>query len=58
MAYTQQISILEEKLNQLKQFPQNSENMLRTWEIESNLRRLKRLEWEEKYESVKLDDDR
>jgi ubiquinone biosynthesis protein Coq4 len=58
MAYTQQIRILEAKLKQLQKSQQNAETMKRTWEIESNLRQLQRLEWEENYETLKLEDDR
>lgn len=58
MAYTQQIRILEAKLKQVQKNPLDAETMQKTWEIESNLRRLKRLEWEENYERIKMEEDR
>jgi hypothetical protein len=58
MAYTNQIKILESKLSQLKQGPLNAENIQKTFEIESAIRRLKRLEWEENHERVQMEEDR
>jgi ubiquinone biosynthesis protein Coq4 len=58
MAYTQQIRILEAKLKQLQKGQQNEKNIQSAWEIESNLRRLKRLEWEENHERIKMEEDR
>jgi hypothetical protein len=58
MAYTQQIRILEAKLKQLQKVPQDEYNTQKLWEIESNLRRLKRLEWEENHERIKMDEER
>jgi hypothetical protein len=58
MAYTQQIRILEQKLEQLGKGPFDKENVEKTLDIQSQLRRLKRLEWEENYERIKMDEDR
>ena len=45
MAYTQQICILEQKLQQLSKGPFDRDNIQKTLEIQSQIRRLKRLEW-------------
>ena len=58
MAYTQQIRILEAKLKQLQRNIQGENSLQQIWEIESNLRRLKRLEWEENHERIKMEEDR
>ncbi len=58
MAYTQQIRILESKLAQLRKGPFNNENIQKTFEVETQLRRLIRLEWEENYERIKMDEER
>jgi NADH:ubiquinone oxidoreductase subunit D len=58
MAYTQQIRILEQKLEQLSKGPFDKENVEKTLDIQSQLRRIKRLEWEENYERIKMDEDR
>jgi NADH:ubiquinone oxidoreductase subunit D len=58
MVYTQQIRILEQKLEQLTKGPFNTDNIQRMMEIQSQVKRLKRLEWEENYERVKMDEER
>jgi hypothetical protein len=58
MAYTQQIRILEAKLAQLRRGPHDADNIQKTFEVESAIRRLKRLEWEENFETVKMDEER
>ena len=58
MAYTQQIRILESKLAQLRSEPFNSNNIQKTFDIEIQIKKLKRLEWEENYERIKMDDER
>ena len=58
MAYTQQIRILESKLAQLRSEPFNSNNIQKTMDIEIQIKKLKRLEWEENYERIKMDDER
>ena len=58
MAYTQQIRILEQKLQQLGKGPFDSDNIQKTLEIQLHIKRLKRLEWEENYERIKMDEER
>ena len=58
MAYTQQIRILEAKLAQLRRDPHTADNIQKCFEVESAIRRLKRLEWEENFETVKMDEER
>ena len=58
MAYTQQIRILEQKLEQLSKGPFDTDNIQKTIEIQSQIRRLKRIEWEENYERIKMEEDR
>jgi hypothetical protein len=58
MAYTQQIRILEAKLAQLRKGPHDIDNVQKTFEVEAAIRRLTRLDWEEKYETVKMEEDR
>ena len=58
MAYTQQIRVLEAKLKQLQRGPFDTDNIQKTFQVESQIRRLKRLEWEENYETVRLEEER
>jgi len=58
MAYTQQIRILESKLVQLKRGPFDMQDIQRIFEVESQIKRLKRLEWEENYERIQMEEDR
>ena len=58
MAYTQQIRILEAKLAQLRKGPHTADNIQKCFEIESAIKRLKRLEWIENFETVKMDEER
>jgi hypothetical protein len=58
MAYTQQIRILESKLAQLRKGPHDVDNIQKTFELEATIKRLKRLEWIENYETVKMDEER
>lgn len=57
MAYSNQIRILENKLKQLENSTdkKDSEKMA---QIINDLRRLRRLEWEENHERVNIDDER
>jgi len=57
MAYTNQIRILEQKLKQLENGT-DKKDLERIADIINQLRRLRRLEWEEKHEVVDLGDDR
>jgi len=58
MAYTQQIRILEQKLQQLSKGPFDRENVEKTLEIQSQIRRLHRIEWEENHERIKMEEER
>lgn len=58
MAYTHQINILEAKLKQLQQGPHNSENIGKVLMIQAEIKKMRRLEWEENYERVKLEEER
>ena len=58
MAYTQQIKILEEKLKQLGKGPFTADNIQRTLTIQGQISKLKKLEWEEKFERINMDEDR
>lgn len=58
MAYTQQIKILEQKLEQLSKSPLDKENINRTLQIQTEIKKMRRLEWEENYETLKLEEDR
>jgi len=58
MAYTQQILILESKLAQLRKGPYTPDNIQKTFDVEAAIRRLKRLEWIENYETIKMEEDR
>ncbi len=57
MAYLQQIKILEQKLKQLEN-SNDKKDLEKMADIINQLRRLRRLEWEEKHEVVDLGDDR
>ena len=58
MAYIQQIRILQEKLNQLQKSPHDSVTVQKIFEVEAAIKRLKRLEWEENYETLQMEEDR
>lgn len=58
MSYTLQISILESKLEQLKQVPFDTDHTSKVLQIQSELKKLRRLEWEENYERLKLEEER
>ena len=58
MAYTQQIRILEQKLEQLSKFPFEKDNTYKVLQIQAEIRKMRRLEWEENYETLKIEEDR
>lgn len=58
MAYTQQIRLLEQKLEQLSKIPFAKDNTYKVLQIQADLKKLRRLEWEENYERVKMDEER
>ena len=58
MAYTHQIRILETKAKQLEREPESAEKHLQLSRILGEVRRLRKLEWEEKHERLDLGEDR
>lgn len=58
MSYQNQIRILESKLKQIESLPNTAENINKILTINADLKRMRRLEWEENYERLKLEDDR
>jgi len=60
MAYDNQIRILEAKLKQLEQGTDKKDlkEMSRMGQIINDLRKLRRLKWEEEHERVGYDDER
>jgi hypothetical protein len=58
MGYTHQIRILEAKLKQLERGPHDSENVYKVLQIQAEIKKMRRLEWEETYERVKLEEER
>ena len=57
MSYTNQIRILENKLKQLENGT-DTKDLKQMAQIINDLRRLRRLEWEENHERVNIDDER
>lgn len=57
MAYSNQIKILENKLKQLENST-DKKDLEKMAQIINDLRRLRRLEWEENHERVNIDDER
>ena len=58
MAYTQQIRLLEQKLEQLSKSPFDKDNTYKVLQIQSEIKKMRRLEWEETYERIKMEEDR
>ena len=58
MAYTQQIHILEQKLEQLSKIPFAEDHTYKVLQIQAEIRKMRRLEWEENYETIKLEEER
>ena len=58
MAYTHQIRILEQKLEQLSKNPLEKDNTYKVLQIQAEIKKMRRLEWEENYERLKLEEDR
>ena len=58
MAYTQQIKLLEQKLEQLSKTPFEKENTFKVLQIQAEIKKMRRLEWEENYERIKMEEDR
>lgn len=58
MAYTQQIRLLEQKLEQLSKMPFEKDSTFKVLQIQAEIRKLRRLEWEENYERIKMEEER
>ena len=58
MAYIHQIRILEQKLEQLSKNPIEKDNTYKVLQIQAEIKKMRRLEWEENYERLKLEEDR
>jgi len=57
MGYSQEIRILETRLKQLETGT-DKKDLAEMTKIINELRRLRKAEWEEKYERVNMEDDR
>jgi hypothetical protein len=57
MSYSTQIRILENKLKQLEH-SKDKKDVEKAVQIINDLRRLRRLDWEENHERVNIDDER
>lgn len=57
MAYTNQIRILESKLKQIQNNPDNND-IEKAGQILAEIRKLRRLEWEEQYERLDMGEER
>ena len=58
MAYVHQIRILEQKLEQLSKNPIEKDSTYKVLQIQAEIKKMRRLEWEENYERLKLEEDR
>lgn len=58
MSYINQIRILEQKLQQLSNMPLTKDHTYKVLQIQQDIRKLKRLEWEENFERVNMEEDR
>lgn len=58
MAYTHQIRILETKAKQIEREPEGAEKQKNLLRVLGEIRRLKKLEWEEKYERLDMGEER
>lgn len=57
--YARQIKILEQRIEHLKSAkPFNQQAVMDMFEMQNEVRKLRRLEWEEIYETVKMEEDR
>ena len=57
MAYTNQIRILESKLKQIQNNPDDND-IEKAGQILAEIRKLRRLEWEEQYERLDMGEER
>lgn len=58
MAYTHQIRILETKAKQLEREPESAEKNFQLSRILGEIKRLRKLEWEETHERLDLGEER
>ena len=58
MAYTQQIKILEQKLEQVSKTPFDHDHTYKVLQIQAEIKKMRRLEWEENFERLNLEEDR
>jgi hypothetical protein len=57
--YSLQIKILEQKINQLlSNKPLSKDQTIEVVNLQNEVKMLHRLEWDETYETVKIEDDR
>lgn len=56
MAYIQQIRILEQKLEQLSKVPFDKDNTYKVLQIQNEIKKMRRLEWEENHERLELEE--
>lgn len=57
MSYTNQIRILESKLKQIQNNPDN-DDIEKAGQILAEIRKLRRLEWEEQFERIDMGEER
>jgi len=58
MSYTHQIRILETEAKLIEREPESAEKHSKLSQILAEVRRLRKLEWEEKHERLDLGEDR
>jgi len=58
MAYTHQIRILEAKLAQLHKNPAEKDYTFKVLAIQAEIKKMERLEWEENFERITMDEER
>ena len=57
--YAKQIKVLEQRIDQLKATkPVTADVMLEIFNLQTEVKKLRKLEWEEIYETVKMENDR
>lgn len=57
--YAKQIKVLEQRIDQLKATkPVTADVMLEIFNLQTEVKKLRKLEWDEIYETVKMDNDR
>lgn len=57
--YAKQIKVLEQRIDQLKATkPVTADVMLEIFNLQTEVKKLRKLEWDEIYETVKMENDR